>query len=199
MNTKTSTILCVVLWMAIAAGSWPTVTRADDAPEPTQDPSDFQPGDDIVTRQPTSLRAGTETLASIASGTHLGIGIVKPPWLAVTLQRDGKAVAGWISISAVPHVITNSIGMKLVLIPAGEFSMGSGEAAEDVAQAFKGQEGQSPGNFEDEHPQHRVRITRPFHLGVHEITVGQLRQFARCRCLLLGPGRRHGSQKLPAS
>ncbi|HBJ35636.1 MAG TPA: DNA recombination protein RecF [Planctomycetaceae bacterium] len=75
-------------------------------------------------------------------------------------------------------MVTNSIGIKLAPIPAGEFLMGSGEAAEDVAQAFKGQEGPSPSNFEDEHPQHRVRITRPFHMGVHEITVGQFRLFA---------------------
>ena len=32
--------------------------------------------------------------------------------------------------------ITNSIGMKLVLIPAGEFMMGSGESAEDTAAFF---------------------------------------------------------------
>jgi len=54
------------------------------------------------------------------------------------------------------EVITNSIGMKLKLIPAGEFSMGSPESEE--------------GRSSDEGPQHRVRITRPFYLGVHEVT-----------------------------
>ena len=29
----------------------------------------------------------------------------------------------------------------------------------------------------DENAQHRVRITRPFYLGVHEVTRGQFRQF----------------------
>ena len=177
MNSKTSTILRVALWMAVSAINWQAATQADDAPEPTQEPFNFQTGDDILTRQPTALRTGNKTLAWIAPGTHLVVGKVNHPWLAVTLQQDDKTVAGWISISAVSPVVTNSIGIKLAPIPAGEFLMGSGEAAEDVVQAFKGQEGPSPGNFEDEHPQHRVRITRPFQMGVHEITVGQFRLF----------------------
>ena len=57
--------------------------------------------------------------------------------------------------------ITNSIGMKLALIPAGEFLMGSPDSDKD-AQA-------------DEKPQHRVRITRPFYLGATEVTQGQYR------------------------
>jgi formylglycine-generating enzyme required for sulfatase activity len=56
------------------------------------------------------------------------------------------------------HSFTNSIGMRLTLIPAGEFKMGSSE----------GEEGD-----DDEKPQHRVRITRPFYLGVYEVTQEQ--------------------------
>jgi formylglycine-generating enzyme required for sulfatase activity len=58
-------------------------------------------------------------------------------------------------------VITNSIGMKLTLIPAGEFLMGSPDSDTDAGTTEK--------------PQHRVRITRPFYLGVHEVTQGQYR------------------------
>ena len=54
---------------------------------------------------------------------------------------------------------TSLAGMKLVLIPAGESTMGS-------------EDGDS-----DERPPHRVRITRPFFLGQHEVTVGQFRAF----------------------
>lgn len=56
---------------------------------------------------------------------------------------------------------TNSIGMKFVRIPAGDFLMGAGK---DDAFARA-----------DEKPQHRVRISRPFSMGVHEATVGQFR------------------------
>jgi formylglycine-generating enzyme required for sulfatase activity len=58
--------------------------------------------------------------------------------------------------------ITNSIGMKLVLIPAGEFLMGSPDS-DGTAD-------------DDEKPQHRVRITRPFYLGVTELTQEQYEQ-----------------------
>jgi formylglycine-generating enzyme required for sulfatase activity len=57
--------------------------------------------------------------------------------------------------------ITNSIGMKLVLVPPGEFLMGSPDSDKDGQQ--------------DEKPQHRVRITRPFYLGATEVTQGQYR------------------------
>ena len=76
--------------------------------------------------------------------------------------------------------ITNSIGMKLVLIPAGEFKMGSGESAEDTAAFFNktyGEDLLQADLFKDEHPQHRVRITKPFYLGTYHVTRGQFRQF----------------------
>ncbi len=53
--------------------------------------------------------------------------------------------------------ITNSIGMKLRLIPAGTFLMG--------APTGKG--------YADEHPQHEVEITKPFYMGVYEVTQEQ--------------------------
>jgi formylglycine-generating enzyme required for sulfatase activity len=58
----------------------------------------------------------------------------------------------------VPKEITNSIGMKLVLIPAGEFMMGLPDSA-------SGSSG--------EKPQHRVRITKPFYIGATEVTQWQ--------------------------
>ena len=61
-----------------------------------------------------------------------------------------------------PEEFTNSVGMKLKLIPAGEFLMGSPEDEEDR------------GN--DEGPRHRVRITRPFYLGVYEVTQSEYEQ-----------------------
>ncbi|MHC4974023.1 MAG: formylglycine-generating enzyme family protein [Planctomycetota bacterium] len=59
--------------------------------------------------------------------------------------------------------IVNSIGMTLVLIPEGEFRMGSPASDTD----------QQP----NESPPHRVRITRPFYLGRHEVTVANFRAF----------------------
>jgi formylglycine-generating enzyme required for sulfatase activity len=68
--------------------------------------------------------------------------------------------------------ITNSIGMKLVLIPAGKFTMGSPEAElNDVMALIK--EKQMPDWLQAESPQHEVEITKAFYLGVHEVTQGQ--------------------------
>ncbi|HUV65637.1 MAG TPA: formylglycine-generating enzyme family protein, partial [Sedimentisphaerales bacterium] len=85
--------------------------------------------------------------------------------------------------------VTNSIGMKLTLIQAGEFMMGSGESAEATAAFFNKYYGLGPKNkyyvevtgdrFQDEHPQHLVRITKPFYLGTYHVTRGQFRQFLK--------------------
>ena len=61
-------------------------------------------------------------------------------------------------------VITNSIGMKLVLIPAGEFMMGSPDSVREAARREK--------------PQHRVRITQPFYLGVYPVMQAERRNYS---------------------
>jgi formylglycine-generating enzyme required for sulfatase activity len=61
------------------------------------------------------------------------------------------------------HWYVNSIGMTMFLIPAGEFWMGSPDSDKDAGAGEK--------------PQHRVRITKPFWLGMHQVTAGQFRKF----------------------
>ncbi len=88
-----------------------------------------------------------------------------------------KAAAG-------PKKITVDLGggvkMEMTLIPAGEFMMGSGESAEATAEFFNKTYHlhlATADSFKDEHPQHRVRITKPFYLGTYHVTRGQFRQF----------------------
>jgi len=57
-----------------------------------------------------------------------------------------------------PEYLTTRVGqIKLRLIPTGTFQMGSPDGEGDT----------------DEHPQHEVRITRPFYVGVYEVTQAQ--------------------------
>ena len=79
--------------------------------------------------------------------------------------------------SAPPAQIENSLGMRFVLVPAGEFLMGSDESPQALAAAFPDLERRRFDALADEAPVHRVRITRPFYLGRHEVTVGQFRRF----------------------
>lgn len=59
--------------------------------------------------------------------------------------------------------IENSVGMKLKLIPPGEFMMGAPEDDPDAQP--------------QERPQHKVRLTKPFFMGTTEVTVAQFRRF----------------------
>jgi formylglycine-generating enzyme required for sulfatase activity len=55
--------------------------------------------------------------------------------------------------------VINSVGMLLVPISAGDFQMGSPDSDSDAE--------------DDEKPQHLVKITKPFYLGVYEVTQQQ--------------------------
>jgi len=59
----------------------------------------------------------------------------------------------WATASSLDLEITNSIGMKLVLIPAGRFEMGPNGS------------------------KYRVMLAKPFYLGVTEVTLGEYRKF----------------------
>ncbi len=72
-----------------------------------------------------------------AGGTQMAVGV--PAASAVTPLQT----------------VRNRLGMEMVLIPAGEFQMGSNTGDSD------------------EQPVHTVRISRPFYLGTYEVTQGQ--------------------------
>jgi hypothetical protein len=74
--------------------------------------------------------------------------------------------AEWPSVAEAPEPtiisqpeFTNSIGMEFVLIPAGEFLMGSPDSDAEAD--------------DDEKPAHRVTISQPFYLGKYPVTQAQ--------------------------
>jgi formylglycine-generating enzyme required for sulfatase activity len=62
--------------------------------------------------------------------------------------------------------------MKLKLIPAGEFMMGSAKSVSELSRLVKIYFGVDR-VMRREHPQHRVSITQPYYLSVTEVTQSQ--------------------------
>jgi formylglycine-generating enzyme required for sulfatase activity len=81
-----------------------------------------------------------------------------------------------------PKEIENSIGMTLVRIPPGTFTMGSPKNEQDAAikdfETITGKE--APNKLRALHsaegPQHEVQISKEFWLGTHEVTQKQFKQ-----------------------
>lgn len=101
------------------------------------------------------------------------------PFNAAKAKEHQRA---WAKFIGVPVEITNSIGMKLVLIPPGEFMMGSAQEEVDRVNAdakARGLEAWFIGLLPSETPQHRVRISRPFYFAECEVTQSNYEQVTR--------------------
>jgi formylglycine-generating enzyme required for sulfatase activity len=83
--------------------------------------------------------------------------IIEPALLKAPFGESEARAAqrAWASYLKREVLLTNKLGMKLSLIPPGEFEMGSPGSEADRST--------------DEHL-HRVRISRPYYLGVYEVT-----------------------------
>ena len=75
-----------------------------------------------------------------------------------TLILAFSSGSGSVLMAQTPKEITNSIGMKLKLIPAGTFTMGS--PIEEVGA-------------DDDEEEHQVTISKSYYLGAFEVTQGQ--------------------------
>ena len=91
-----------------------------------------------------------------------------------------KHQEAWAAYLAVPVEETNSIGMKMVLIPPGVFQMGSTDAQVEAAIkiAERDNDAWRSSRIRDaERPQHSVELTKPFQMSATEVTIGQFRKF----------------------
>jgi formylglycine-generating enzyme required for sulfatase activity len=68
----------------------------------------------------------------------------------------------------------NSLGMPLVLIPQGEFNMGSEESVNEVLRQFPNA---NPSLLQNAIPVQHTWISRPLYFGKFEVTLGQWKQF----------------------
>ncbi len=85
----------------------------------------------------------------------------------------------WADHLGVPIERTNSLGMRLVLIPPGQFEMGATDEEIQLAVSQVGSLGFPWVRplVRSEGPRHRIRITRPLFFGGCEVTIAQFRRF----------------------
>ena len=104
--------------------------------------------------------------------------VVKEPALLVApfgADAARNARKGWAAYQHVEPELGSPVGMKLILIPAGEFQMGATQAQLDQLMRADSNFDKETANLDK--PRHRVRITRPFYIGTCEVTKGQFSKF----------------------
>ena len=102
------------------------------------------------------------------------------PFDADQAKKHQQAWADYLGLPVEQDIdLGNGVKLTMVLIPPGEFEMGSTEAeqARFLEEAKAENDRTAIEQIPTEGPQHRVRITRAFRLGCHEVTVGQFRRF----------------------
>ena len=126
------------------------------------------------------FRSGTLRLEVLGDGTiedraanPLGDGFTTDAPVAVgplaltapfALQEAQQAQKAWAECLETPVALTNSIGMRLVFVPPGEFQMGvPSRALRHLA------------------PLHSIRITKPFYLAATEVTQEQWESVMRTK------------------
>lgn len=98
--------------------------------------------------------------------------VLVPPY---SVEDFLAAQQQWASYLGMPAEYTDSIGTKLILIPPAEFMMGTDpELIEDFAAKVSSKQQRM---LLSETPAHRVRITRPYYLSAHEVTLEQFGRF----------------------
>jgi formylglycine-generating enzyme required for sulfatase activity len=74
------------------------------------------------------------------------------------------AIVGQLSLD-----LGKGVSMKLVHIPAGKFKMGNHDAPAETIKKVGGEEE----HVSDEYPAHEVTISKPFYMGIYELTQAQ--------------------------
>jgi formylglycine-generating enzyme required for sulfatase activity/serine/threonine protein kinase len=142
------------VYMPFRGGSWKTRALGCQSREIAS----LQPGSSgndtgfrVVLSSTTKSQAVGVTPDAAASPPELTTP-TPPPAVAPFDATAAKAhQQAWADYLGEPVVTANSIGMKLAVIPPGTFTMGEGGGAVDVT------------------------LTKPFRIGVHEVTQGQWR------------------------
>ncbi len=143
--------------------------------------------DDIVLNPKSGVPSVSKPHAEIA-GAAPEKTIAEPVRIAAMAvapfdDRQAKAhQVAWAEHLGTNVEMTNTVGMKMILIPPGEFLMGSSDeqiaAAAKVAEEINAEAVTKDRIAKVERPQHRVVITKPFRMGATEVTMAQFKKFS---------------------
>ena len=97
----------------------------------------------------------------------------KPAIAPFTAEQAQQHQAAWAQYLKVPVEYTNSLGMKFRLVPPGEFMMGSTKEEIEEAYPVAGNDLIWREHIRSEAPRHKVVLTRPVYVGMHEVTQAQ--------------------------
>jgi formylglycine-generating enzyme required for sulfatase activity len=138
-----------------------TATAVDGSVTKSPDKTRYNHGETLTLEAvPNTGYSFTNWTGDLSGGTN-------PATLA--MDADKSVNAGFALKAKAGDVVTNSIGMKLVYIPAGSFMMGSSRSAAQLAREYDTNEVYFKGEF----PQHQVRISKGFWMDQTEVTQGQ--------------------------
>ncbi len=131
-----------------------------------------------VEPNPFSLHRG-ETLE-----IKVRYGMPMPTIVMVTADQARKIQHDWASYLKRPLEETTSLDAKMMLIPPGEFMMGT---SKELLAALSKKFDKKILLFSNEAPPHRVKISKPFYLGAREVTHGEFRKFVTEKSYLTVP------------
>lgn len=127
------------------------------------------------------------------AGWHSWPADAPPPAIApFDAKQAKKHQEAWAKYLNIDVEYENSIGMKFVLIPPGEFLMGSTPEEIEAALVATGSEESWKNTIRSEAPRHRVVLTQPLYLGMHEVTQAQYERVMETnpsQFAAIGPGK----------
>ncbi len=168
-------------WSSVPAYGRSSCRSGNSTPSSRNNDRGFRPalsseGAQPVTASVTPSTPPVVTPPPVAKPVGPAPPLAKAPFDAVQAKAHQAA---WAKHLGTEVETTNSVGMQMTLIPPGEFLMGSSDADIELALKIAEENQDTPAlsRVQEERPQHLVRITRPFRLAVHEVTIGQFAKF----------------------
>ncbi|MCE9604123.1 MAG: SUMF1/EgtB/PvdO family nonheme iron enzyme [Planctomycetia bacterium] len=167
-NRKTLVAAGAAGFLLLALGVWVTIRGKD--------------GKEVARIQvPDGGSAVVETKpATVPSAKIISVSAAPPPAVAPFDAATAKAhQAAWAAHLGIKIETLNSVGQKMILLPPGEFLMGSTDEQVEAALADKINTdiGLASRTQNSERPRHKIVFTKPLLMSATEVTVGQFKKF----------------------